>query len=87
MDVEAKAQEMAERIGWPDKYAAHIRHAGIDDMKRALIAFSAEQNKSLRDKLAAVADMIENCADVPRNPDSLPMMILRELRATDQQPS
>ena len=30
----------------------------------------------------SIIDMIDNCADVPRNPDSLPMMVLQHARAT-----
>lgn len=35
---------------------------------------------SLEQKIASLVDMIDNCADVPRNPDSLPMRVLHELR-------
>lgn len=35
---------------------------------------------TIQDRIRAVIDMIDNCAGVPREPDSLPMMVLHELR-------
>lgn len=34
----------------------------------------------LRNRLTAVVSMTQSCPDVPRNPDSLPMMVLHEVK-------
>jgi hypothetical protein len=39
------------------------------------------------DKVRAWIDMIENCAGVPQNPDSLPQMLLHEMRKLLPTPS
>ena len=64
------------------KIAGHTKGAW-DDASRELVAtvptLVAEVER-LRAVIFACADMIDNCAGVPRNPDSLPMMVLHELR-------
>ena len=61
MSIEAKALAIAERIGWPDRYAINIRHASIADIKHALVMFSEEQNKELKD---AVSGLLKSLSDV-----------------------
>ena len=39
-------------------------------------------NGALVAGLVGIIDMIDNCADVPRTPDSIPMMVLAFARAT-----
>jgi len=51
MDVEARAKDFAERVGWPYAHTAQLRCAGIDDIARAMIAFSDERTRELREVL------------------------------------
>lgn len=65
MDVEAQAKEIAERIGWPYAHAAHIRCAGVEDIKRALIAFSDEKTKALQAEIERLRSLLHLIPDNP----------------------
>jgi hypothetical protein len=47
----------------------------------AALARPAQGDEAMAEKLRAWDDMITNCAGVPQNPDSLPMMLRHEIRA------
>jgi hypothetical protein len=50
-------------------------------IKRRELCIRAElERDAALDKVRAWIDMIENCAGVPQNPDSLPQMLLHEMR-------
>jgi hypothetical protein len=48
--------------------------------RRELCRRAERERDAALDKVRAWIDMIENCAGVPQNPDSLPQMLLHEMR-------
>lgn len=64
----------------------HVAESLADEAAKGLVARDKEIER-LREALKAATDMIDNCADVPRNADSLPMMVLSAVRAALKEPT
>ncbi len=56
-------------------------HAMTAGCLRTDLEYANAEIARLREKITQWIDMTDNCAGVPRNPDSLPMMLLYEFRA------
>jgi len=61
----------------------YVRNQALDFSAGVDLTAAIEAGVGLADvvtKLRAWGDMIHNCADVPQNPDSLPQMLLHDIR-------
>ena len=77
-----KIQTLQERVNLFNQMALPGQPLGMHMGTSYLVNDLARENKRLREKILSWIDMAENCAGLPSNPDSLPQMLLHEMRTS-----